>query len=101
MDVLIALAEVVGIFAAVIGGGWVLSKTIHKTGYSQGEHSRDHEELRGDVDAAHEKLRGHDERITNVEKAESANAEAHAHLTKSVDKLDSKIDRILELMATK
>jgi hypothetical protein len=69
------LAEVFGIFVAIVGGGFALVKITGKRAYDAGQHAKDHEAIDESLDSAHEKIREHDDEISEL-KAESRETRA-------------------------
>lgn len=92
------LAETVGIFVAIVTGGFFIIRKVANKAYDDGTHDTEHKELRTDVDAAHEGIRKNGERIANVEKDQVANREAHKSMMKSLDSLNDKQDKILDFL---
>jgi hypothetical protein len=58
--------------AAIFAGVRWIMKTVKDASFDSGKHDSKHEEITIQIDAAHDKIRKHDERITKVETAESA-----------------------------
>lgn len=67
--------EIFGIFSGIVAGGWVLAvvlgKAMREKWTTDGEHNQIHEDIAGDIDAAHKVLRGHDARINKLESTTS------------------------------
>ena len=70
------VGEISGIFFGIVaglwGGGLALSKVMKDKFTANGQHEQIHQRITEDVDAAHEMIRNHDDRINELEKTTSA-----------------------------
>lgn len=100
MDITI-IAEIVGIFVAIVGGVWVLGKVLSRRAYDDGAHSKDHENITEDVQSAHDKLRIHDAEISDLRAVTETHCEVHKSILKNQDHMNSRLDKIYEILVAK
>ena len=68
-------AEIFGIFSGIVAGGWILAlvlgKAMKEKWTTDGEHNQIHEDIAGDIHAAHSSIRNHEKRISSLESVTS------------------------------
>lgn len=80
---------------------WVVVK-VSSNSFDAGKHSKRHENLDVQVNAAHDKIRNHADRLAAIEKTAAANEAIHeailgnqAEQTNRMNNVDDKLDKVL------
>ena len=95
------IAQLVGMFAVIIGGIWVLGRVLRRRAYDDGAHSKDHGNISKDIKSAHDKLRTHDEDIAELKRNSAVNAKEHEAILKGQAHANSRLDKIYEILVAK
>jgi hypothetical protein len=96
-----AVAEIVGMFAVIVGGIWVLGRVMRRRAYDDGAHSKEHTNISEDITAAHNKIREHDIDIAELKKNSAVNAKEHEAILKGLAHSNTRLDKIYELLVAK
>ena len=100
-----AIAEIVGMFAVIVGGIWVLGRVMRRRAYDDGAHSKEHTNISEDITAAHDKLRVHSSEIAELKKFSEinmeVNAKEHESILKNQEHANSRLDKIYEILVSK
>ena len=92
------LAQFLGMFVAVIGGVWVLTRALSKKAYENGVHSQEHTDIREDVQAAHSMIRENRVSIAALEATGERNAAEHEAIRAGQEKTNDTLDRIMDIL---
>ena len=95
------IAQLFGMFVAVIGGTWVLGKMMRKRAYDDGKLSSEHTSLIEDVDLAHEKIRKNQADIHALEKTNERNFSEHKAIIDNQEQTRNQLDKIYDILVAK
>jgi len=95
------VAQLFGMFAAVIGGVWILGKVMHKRAYEDGAHSKEHVIIKEDISSAYDRIRVVEDDVAEFKTITELNIEEHKIILSNQTHTNDRLDKIYEILVAR